>query len=427
MPPPQTTDRQREQARLILATLPGAITHDKSAHPGSPAFVIHYALQQLRRDHADSSPPVAAIVLYDITNGAGRVFSIKAEAEKAAIDLMTVRDPEVMTRLEFSLLFNFNEFLTNNSNARFVHWYMRDEKFGFVALEERYRRVLADTNEHLFGTRSTAPANAYGYGQGPAPFPVRVPEERRVDLAAIIKAIHGGGPIGLRELADRNGLSHEELIPGEQEPGAFERGNHARLQWSTSIKTRLIAQILRLTLEGTLTVAPRQTQAGPRPIRVFVNYRREDTEAAAGRLHDKLSTMIGADNVFIDTDDIPAGLDFVEQLDRQIADCDVFLAMIGRRWASAIDSRGQLRLADEHDFVRREIRAALRRSIPVIPVLVDGTPMPSELELPADILPLRRRQAVELRNSQFTADTERLIIKINDTMRLQAERGSARR
>ena len=208
----------------------------------------------------------------------------------------------------------------------------------------------------------------------------------------------------------------------------FERGNHARLQWSSSTKARLITELAGLAYEGRLQPsgnigsgmaggnAPPRTDGMPR---IFINYRREDTEAAANWLHEILSSVLGEDNVFIDTDDIPAGIDFVEHLRRQIDSCDVFIAMIGRRWATLTDDAGHVRLSQNDDFVRREIRAALRRDIPVIPVLVEGTPMPSEMQLPADILPLRRRQSVALSSRQFKEDVERLIVKICEVHRLR--------
>ena len=86
---------------------------------------------------------------------------------------------------------------------------------------------------------------------------------------------------------------------------------------------------------------------------------------------------------------------------------------------SLTDDTGRVRLSDPGDFVRREIRAALRRDIPVIPVLVEKTPMPSEMQLPPDLLALRRRQSVELRSRDFKLDVERLIGKIREVHRLR--------
>ncbi|MGE3712478.1 MAG: hypothetical protein AB7G35_22775, partial [Hyphomicrobiaceae bacterium] len=268
-------------------------------------FAIHYASQQLRRDQRELTPPVAAIAVRNVGTGVGRVFSIKAEADNAGINLSPALVQSTLRRLEYSLLFNFNDFLASNPDARFVHWYMRDDKFGFPALEHRYRKVQADLNHDLLGPRSVAVAAPFGYSSRQAPFPVVVADDRKVDLARLVRMLHGGGFISLKDLADRNGLSHAELIDGQHEPEAFEAGNHARLQWSTSTKARLIAELLSLVRQEGLRIEPRRTRDS-NAIRIFINYRREDTEAAAGRLHDRLSLDFGNEHVFIDTDDIPA-------------------------------------------------------------------------------------------------------------------------
>ena len=394
------------------------------------AYAIHYALQRLRRDQTELAPPIAAIAVRHLASGEVRVFSIKAEADAAGLDLSGVLGAQKLAALEYSLLYKFNDFLAERPDHLFLHWYMRDEKFGFPALELRFKTVQSDLLQHLHGGRSAAAAAPFGFGGGngaSSPYPVRVPEAAKVDLALVLRQLYGIGPVSLRELASRNGLSHAELVEGVDEPEMFERGNHARLQWSSSAKARLVVEIARLAAEGKIqaggglagasTGAPMHGRRDGAP-RIFINYRREDTEAAANWLHELLSSVLGEDNVFIDTDDIPAGIDFVEHLRRQIDSCDVFLAMIGRRWATLANDRGMQRLADDGDFVRREIRAALRRDIPVIPVLVEGTPMPSEMQLPADLMPLRRRQSVELRSREFKADVERLIGKIREAHRL---------
>ena len=77
-----------------------------------------------------------------------------------------------------------------------------------------------------------------------------------------------------------------------------------------------------------------------------------------------------------------SGFDFVKQLDIQVPQCDVLLAIIGTNWLDAHDDKCQRRLDSAHDYVRIELAAALTRDIPVIPVLVDGAMMPSEDTLP---------------------------------------------
>lgn len=384
------------------------------------AVAIHYALQRLQRGNATGSAPVAAIAVRNLGSGHVQVFSIASEAEAAGIDLSSQPPLSRMATLEYALLFKFNAYLEAHPGQIYLHWYMRDARFGFAALEERHRRSLSHVSDILFGPRSAALATPFGFG-GATPYPVHIGEGQRVDLALVLKQLYGMGPLRLGDLADANRLSQAEVIDGAREPEMFERGNHVYLERSVAAKARLIGEIGHIAFTGGLVV-PRETGARPAErqgrLRVFINYRREDTEAAANWLHEKLSEELGHENVFIDTDDLPAGLDYVDYLRHQIDSCDVFLAMIGRQWAVAADRHGQPRLRAADDFVRMEIKAALARDIPVIPILVEDAPMPSEAQLPDDIAPLRRRQAVPLRSREFKSDAARLVGKIREAARL---------
>src|SRR6478735_2895084 len=133
--------------------------------------------------------------------------------------------------------------------------------------------------------------------------------------------------------------------------------------------------------------------------KVFINYRREDSIGTAGRLHDRLAHTFGRNNLFMDVDHIPAGVDFVEYLNSQVAACHVFLAVIGPNWLDAKDELGRRRFDNPNDYVTIEIAAALRRGIRVIPVLVEGARMPKASELPHSLKPLARRQPFEVRDS----------------------------
>jgi hypothetical protein len=99
--------------------------------------------------------------------------------------------------------------------------------------------------------------------------------------------------------------------------------------------------------------------------KIFINYRRDDSGGTAGRLHDRLAQTFGRKNLFMDVDHIPAGVDFVEHLNSQVAACDVFLAIIGPNWLDAKDGDGRRRFDNPDDFVTVEIAAALAPAISV--------------------------------------------------------------
>jgi hypothetical protein len=149
---------------------------------------------------------------------------------------------------------------------------------------------------------------------------------------------------------------------------------------------------------------------------IFINYRRDDSMGMAGRLYDRLAQAFGQENLFMDVDHIPAGVDFVNHLNNQVAACDVFIAVIGPNWLDARNEQGDRRLHVPGDFVTIEIAAALARDIRVIPVLIDGARMPKAGDLPEPLKPLVRRHAVNLRHDQFGRDAEALIEKVREAL-----------
>jgi len=150
----------------------------------------------------------------------------------------------------------------------------------------------------------------------------------------------------------------------------------------------------------------------------FISYRRDDAAGYAGRLHEALENRLGRDQVFRDVDTLEPGQDFIEAIESRLAQCRVFLAMIGREWLDARDSEGRRRLDQPHDYVRLEIVNALaRRDVRVIPVLIEGASMPPEESLPQAVRPLARKQAVHLRDDAWDHDVDRLVSAIAEVTR----------
>ena len=141
---------------------------------------------------------------------------------------------------------------------------------------------------------------------------------------------------------------------------------------------------------------------------IFICYRREDSSGYAGRIYDRLTQRLGAENVFIDVDNIDPGVDWVEALSERVGACDALVAVIGRNWNSIVDKDNSRRLDDPEDFVRVEIEAALGRDVRVIPVLIDGAAMPKANDLPDGLKKLVRRQHIEIAHTRFDSDVDRL-------------------
>ena len=141
---------------------------------------------------------------------------------------------------------------------------------------------------------------------------------------------------------------------------------------------------------------------------VFLSYRRADTVAYAGRLADALEKHFGEGCVFHDIEAIAPGSNFAETIDDAIARCAVLVVLIGDNWISERAADGTRRLDDARDFVRLEVGSALRAAKPVLPVLVEGAQMPAEDALPADLRALARLQGLELSDTRWEYDVERV-------------------
>lgn len=142
---------------------------------------------------------------------------------------------------------------------------------------------------------------------------------------------------------------------------------------------------------------------------IFVSYRRNDSQGEAGRLFDDLVGHFGEQKVFMDVAGIDAGRDFRKAIEESVAKCGVLLVVMGSGWVTAKNEAGVRRLDDPADFVRAEVASALRRDIPVIPVLVHGAVMPRAEDLPADLKDLAYRNCVELTHARWKSDVQLLI------------------
>jgi hypothetical protein len=146
----------------------------------------------------------------------------------------------------------------------------------------------------------------------------------------------------------------------------------------------------------------------PRKDRIFINYRREDAAGFAGRLSDTLAAYFGPDRVFRDISGIDYGDDFEQVIDSKLAESGAVLVLIGDKWSLVTGRDGRRRLDDPGDYVLREISAALRGGVPVVPVLIGNAAMPRPEELPEGLRDLARRNAITVTDERWDFDVARL-------------------
>lgn len=146
------------------------------------------------------------------------------------------------------------------------------------------------------------------------------------------------------------------------------------------------------------------------PDQIFISYRRDDAAYVTGHINDLLRKEFGGESVFTDVDNIALGVDFRAVLDESVSQCQVLLAVIGDNWLTVRNKDGKPRLHDPADFVRIEVESALKRKIPVIPLLVSGATMPQEEDLPDSLKDLAFRNGTQIRPApDFNVDMERLV------------------
>lgn len=105
-------------------------------------------------------------------------------------------------------------------------------------------------------------------------------------------------------------------------------------------------------------------------MRIFLSYRRADSQYLATLVHDGLRQRMPSSTLFLDVDSIRPGQDFLQRLESALAHAHAVIALIGPGWHAE-------RTRDPADHVRRELLIAQARSIRVVPVVHSGQTMPA--------------------------------------------------
>lgn len=190
-------------------------------------MIIHYSCERFYDRTDGSSPRITSIAVRHLGSGQTKSFSIHQMAE---IDGLTALELEQRyDELEKKMLAQFYEYAVTHSNDIWLHWNMRDINYGFEALGHRMR-VLGDE-------------------------PKEIREDKRVDLAHLLKAIYGDHYAEhprLQSIMKMNSISDMDFLSGEDEASAFEAKEYVRLHQSTLRKVSVIASVAQHAYDGTL-------------------------------------------------------------------------------------------------------------------------------------------------------------------------------
>ena len=136
---------------------------------------------------------------------------------------------------------------------------------------------------------------------------------------------------------------------------------------------------------------------------VFISYRRNGGETLAQLIHDRLVDR--AFHVFYDIESLKSGT-FDTKLYEKIEECDDFILILS---PMALD-----RCVNEDDWVRCEIKHALKHNKNIIPIFMRGFAFQNSL--PDDIQPITKMNGVEFETMEYlNARIDKLVSMLSST------------
>jgi len=230
----EQASQRRRKRRRALDDLHRLLEDRKSI------IVTHYSCESLNDRPDGSSPRVTSIAVRDFSSGQTTSFSIHQVAERHGVPIDEIGSQ--YDEFEKQMLSEFSEHVHRHNNCWWVHWNMRDGNYGFSAIAHRSRVLGLD--------------------------PIEPHEDRRFDLARTLHAFYGAKYAEhprLPNLVKSNEITDKDMLTGNEEAEAFEKGEYVRLHQSTLRKVAIIANILERLEEGRLkTNATYQDQYGTR-------------------------------------------------------------------------------------------------------------------------------------------------------------------
>lgn len=211
-----TTPTRRKAALEEIRKAIGAKPH---------CSVIHYACAGF--EHPNGR--VAAIAVRNIGTGVTTLFDVTSKLPTGQSTISA--SAQTLDTAELAMLDDFDAFTQRNPNHYWLHWNMRNAKFGFDALERRHRS--------LGGHPSSSP-----------------PPHLRVDLASRMFDLYGdryaAPPSRLETLALKNGLATKDLIDGEAQGVLVANGDYRPVEHALLNRVDLLYSIAIKTGDNTL-------------------------------------------------------------------------------------------------------------------------------------------------------------------------------
>jgi len=150
--------------------------------------------------------------------------------------------------------------------------------------------------------------------------------------------------------------------------------------------------------------------------KIAISYRRAGSQAIVGRIFDRLVERYGANEVFMDIETIPYGVDFQAHIEGVLRQSKVLLVAVGPHWCGQAEN-GSARIFEDADPVRVELRIALTRSIRIIPILLETAAMPKASELPESLRQFSLLNALQVDSGRdFNFHMTRLMAAVDEIL-----------
>ncbi|MGE3611713.1 MAG: hypothetical protein AB7I27_19135 [Bacteriovoracaceae bacterium] len=190
-------------------------------------YVIHYSCESFYDRTSTDSPRITSIAVKNVESEQVTSFSIHliAERNRTPVDLIT----QNYDALETQMLQDFFYFVGAHTHVYWIHWKMRDNNYGFKAIEHRFS-VLGGS-------------------------PVIIPDNNKFDLSSLIHDIYGDNYAGhprLPSLVKLNEITDMDFLTGAEEARAFDQGRYFDLHRSTLRKVDILQTIGTKAASGTL-------------------------------------------------------------------------------------------------------------------------------------------------------------------------------
>jgi nucleotide-binding STING sensor domain-containing protein/TIR domain-containing protein len=153
--------------------------------------------------------------------------------------------------------------------------------------------------------------------------------------------------------------------------------------------------------------------------RFFICYRHDDNQDFVEHIRSGFTWHYGKDNVFMDYDSIPGGVDWRGYILEQIEHCDALIIIIGPDWIERI-KKDPFR---KDDPVRIEIEEAFKQKKLVYPIYIKGAEVPDNNLIPDELKGILDIQGTFLKSGRDVTNRIVPMLKsIEDLLNLRASR-----